>query len=256
VSSNRRPSLVDQVREGLLDDLIAGRLVPGDKLPNENELADRFAVSRATVREAVGGLLEAGYLARRHGSGTYVTSAPRSRHALDTTVSYTAMIRDAGYEPGVTVLNKGVRAPNEGERELLGLPAGETVVEIERVRLADRRPVIYSLDRVPLALANDVESDALNNSLYLMLGSIGHPVARASARLLPVLADERLGRLLEIEVGAPLLHIDQIDYDERGRAVMLSFEWHVPEVFEMVVNRRSSPLARRAERALAEAVQP
>jgi GntR family transcriptional regulator len=166
------------------------------------------------------------------------------------------MIRDAGYEPGVTVLNRGVRAPDEGERELLGLPAGESVVEIERVRLADRRPVIYSLDRVPVALVNDVESEALNNSLYLMLGSIGHPVARASARLLPVLTDERLARLLEIEVGAPLLHIDQIDYDERGRAVMLSFEWHVPEVFEMVVNRRSSPLARRAERALAEAVQP
>ena len=63
------------------------------------------------MREAVGGLLEAGYLSRRHGSGTYVTSAPRSRHALDTTVSYTAMIRDAGYEPGETVLNKGVRTP-------------------------------------------------------------------------------------------------------------------------------------------------
>ena len=39
---------------------------------------------------------------------------------------------------------------------------------------------------------------------------------------MPVLADERLARLLEIEQGAPLLHIDQIDYDERGRAVMLS----------------------------------
>jgi len=154
------------------------------------------------------------------------------------------------------VLNKGVRPPSESERELLDLPEGEAVVEIERVRLADRRPVIYSLDRIPLALVNDVESDALANSLYLMLGSIGHPVARASARLLPVLADERLARLLEIDRGAPLLHIDQIDYDERGRAVMLSFEWHVAEVFEMVVNRRSSPLARRAERALAEAVRP
>ena len=51
MSGNRRPSLVDQVREGLLDDLMAGRLERGAKLPNENELADRFSVSRATVRE-------------------------------------------------------------------------------------------------------------------------------------------------------------------------------------------------------------
>src|SRR3954462_3623780 len=147
----RRVSLVDQVRQGLLQDLLGGTLEPGEKLPNEDKLAERFAVSRATVREAVLGLLEAGYLIRRHGSGTYVTSAPRSRHALDATVSYTAMIRDAGHEPGETVIRKGVRPPTETERELLDLPEGETVVEIERVRLADRRPVIYSRDRIPLA---------------------------------------------------------------------------------------------------------
>src|ERR1700710_3098071 len=105
----KRPSLVDQVRQGLLDDLLAGKLERGAKLPNENELADRFAVSRATVREAVLGLLEAGYLSRRHGSGTYVTDRPRSRHALETTVSYTAMIREAGQEPGEIVVSKGVR---------------------------------------------------------------------------------------------------------------------------------------------------
>jgi len=67
----RRVSLVDQVRQGLLDDLLAGTLEPGEKLPNEDKLAERFAVSRATVREAVLGLLEAGYLIRRHGSGTW-----------------------------------------------------------------------------------------------------------------------------------------------------------------------------------------
>ena len=44
VNRRKRPSLAEQVREGLLDDLIAGKLKPGDKLPNENELADRFDI--------------------------------------------------------------------------------------------------------------------------------------------------------------------------------------------------------------------
>src|SRR5215218_11212243 len=105
----RRPSLVEQVRQGLLEDLMAGKLSTGDKLPNEDRIAERFGVSGATVREAVLGLLEAGYLTRRHGSGTYVTKAPRSRHALDSTVSYTAMIREAGHEPGISVLSKVAR---------------------------------------------------------------------------------------------------------------------------------------------------
>jgi len=240
MTATRRPSLVDQVRQGLLDDLVTGNLAPGAKLPNENEIADRFGVSRATVREAVLGLLEAGYLARRHGSGTYVTKAPRSRHALDSTVSYTAMIREAGHEPGVSVISKAARAPTEPERQLLDLAVGETVLELERVRLADRRPVIYSRDRIPSALLEGLADEALDSSLYAALDTAGHAVRRASAELIPTLAGAKLARLLEVKRGAPLLHIDQVDYDERGRAVMLSLEWHVADAFEMIVNRRAS----------------
>ena len=241
MTSVRRTSLVEQVRQGLLEDLVGGKLVTGDKLPNEDRLAERFSVSRATVREAVLGLLEAGYLTRRHGSGTYVTKVPRSRHALDTTVSYTAMIRDAGHTPGETVIAKAVRAPTEHECEVLGLDADDRVHEVERVRLADDRPVIYSRDRIPAALLNGISEDALDSSLYVILASAGHPVFRASAELLPTLADERLSELLEVECGTPLLHIDQVDYDARGRAVMLSLEWHVADAFELIVNRRASP---------------
>ena len=236
----RRVSLVDQVRQGLLEDLLAGTLEPGEKLPNEDKLAERFAVSRATVREAVLGLLEAGYLIRRHGSGTYVTSTPRSRHALDATVSYTAMIRDAGHEPGETVIRKGVRAATELEHTLLGLDDGESVMELERVRLADRRPVIYSRDRIRASLLEGVADEALDSSLYEILNEAGHAVVRARAELIPTLADAKLSRLLEVTRGAPLLHIDQIDYDARGRAVMLSQEWHVADAFELIVNRRIS----------------
>jgi len=134
MTATRRPSLVEQVRQGLLEDLISGKLSPGTKLPNENDIADRFGVSRATVREAVLGLMEAGWLARRHGSGTYVAEPKIARHALDSTVSYTEMIREAGHEPSVTVLNKVTRDATADERKLL---EADTVVELERVRFAD-----------------------------------------------------------------------------------------------------------------------
>ena len=240
MSARKRPSLVEQVREGLLEDLMNGELEQGAKLPNENELAERFTVSRATIREAVLGLMDAGYLVRRHGSGTYVTSSPRARHALETTVSYTAMIREAGYRPGETVLGKVVRAPTDAERTQLAIGEDESLVEVERVRKAGRRPVIYSRDQIPESLLGEYSTGALDSSLYVILESVGHPVARASAQLIPTLADARLARLLAVKRGAPLLHIDQVDYDARGRAVMLSHEWHVADAFEMIVNRRSS----------------
>jgi len=237
MSATRRPSLVDQVRQGLLEDLVSGKLQPGAKLPNENEIGERFGVSRATVREAVLGLMEAGYLARRHGSGTYVTKIPRSRHALDSTVSYTAMIKEAGHEPGVMVLSRRIREATDDEAEALDVEG--PLLELERVRLADHRPVIYSLDRIPAALVADTPDEALFRSLYALLATGGHEVRRATAELLPVLADDKLAKALDVAVGAPLLHIDQIDYDTRGRAVMLSLEWHVADAFELIVNRRA-----------------
>jgi GntR family transcriptional regulator len=241
MSPRKRPSLVEQVRESLLGDLMSGNLEPGAKLANENELAERFDVSRSTIREAVGGLMDAGYLVRRHGSGTYVTSSPRTRHPLDTTVSYTAMIRASGRTPAETVVSKTVRAPAPDERELLGLTVAESVVDVERVRLADRRPVIYSRDRIPAGLLGEYTEESLDGSLYAILARTGHPVASATAQLIPTIANARLARLLIVKRGTPLLHIDQVDFDDRGRAVMLSHEWHVADAFDLVVNRRASP---------------
>jgi GntR family transcriptional regulator len=241
MSMRKRPSLVAQVREALLADVTTGKLEPGTKLANENELADRFNVSRSTIREAVGGLMDAGYLARRHGSGTYVTSSPRTRHPLEMTVSYTAMIRASGCTPTETILSKLLRPPAAAERDLLGLPDSEPLIAVERVRFADQRPVIYSRDQIPLALLGAYSDDTLDSSLYATLARAGHPVASATARLAPTTATAKLAKLLVVRRGTPLLHIDQVDYDARGRPVMLSQEWHVPDAFDVVVNRRASP---------------
>jgi GntR family transcriptional regulator len=243
MESRKRPSLVEQVRQRLLQDLATGKLTPGTKLANETELAQRFGVSRATIREAVRGLMDAGYLARRHGSGTFVTASPRTRHPLETTVSYTGMIRAAGHKPRESVMSRGKRTPAEAERDLLGLDATELVIEVERIRFADQRPVIYSRDRIPASLlGRDVDHD-LGRSLYALLASAGHPVASASAQLIPALASTRLAKLLGVRRGTPLLHIDQVDYDPRGQAIMLSDEWHVADAFELIVNRRASSTA-------------
>jgi GntR family transcriptional regulator len=99
--------------------------------------------------------------------------------------------------------------------------------------------VIYSRERIPSALLGELAEQTLDCSLHVILQRSGHAVARASAQLIPSLADAKLARLLAVKRGTPLLHVDQVDYDERGRAVMLSREWHVADAFELIVNRRA-----------------
>jgi len=64
---------------GQLSDLITrGQLKPGDQLPSERELSQRFQVSRASVREAIRALESMGLVASRQGEGTYVVAGPES----------------------------------------------------------------------------------------------------------------------------------------------------------------------------------
>lgn len=234
-----RTTRQEDVRRAVLAEILDGSLAPGSKLPNEDALAERFGVSRATVREALRSLLTANYLTRRHGHGTFVSYTPVSRHALDTTVSYTAMIRQAGFEPTEQMLSKVLREATEEEVERLGIGSTASVVAVERVRLADGRPVIASLDRIPVALLPGDALDHLDASLYVMLEWAGAQVRFATARLVPVLATTRLAKLLDVSRNSPLLHIEQVDVAADGQPVMFSSEWHVPDAFELVVNRRA-----------------
>ena len=238
--AGRRPTLVDQVREELTELISSGTYEAGDRLPNEQEMSDRFGASRATVREAYRGLIDAGYLSRRHGTGTFVNRVPQ-RHALDLNLSYTAMIQAAGFTPSIKVISQRVEEASEDDCGRLRLAHGDEIVVVERVRLADDRPVVYSVDRVPLIIVPDKVRGDLGPSLFEMLEDANRGARAGRARLLPVLAGPRESDLLNVACGAPLLYFDEVDFDEDGAPVMASFEWHTSDVFEMWLNRRSQP---------------
>lgn len=69
-----RVSLVDSVGTQLREEITAGRWAVGTRIPSEAELVEQLGVSRASVREAVRGLVQAGLLVTRQGDGTYVTA--------------------------------------------------------------------------------------------------------------------------------------------------------------------------------------
>ena len=233
-----RGSRVEKVRQGLLQDLVGGVLRVGSKLVNEESLAARFNVSRLTVREAVAALVTAGYLERRHGSGTYVVGLLGPRHALNVTLSYTHMIAEAGMKPGLQVLSIESSPANSDETSELKLESREQVRRLERLRTADGHAVIYSVDTLPERYLSRVTDKRFSRSLYDLLTRIGHQVVSANAVLVPVTANKRLSSLLGVKVGSALQHIREVDYTKEGNPVLRSMEWHVPGVFELSVNRR------------------
>ncbi len=70
-----------QLKEEILSWIAGGRYRPGDKLPSENELAEQFSLSRQTVRQSIGELVQEGWLAREQGKGTFVSRQSGERRS-------------------------------------------------------------------------------------------------------------------------------------------------------------------------------
>jgi GntR family transcriptional regulator len=149
------------------------------------------------------------------------------------------MIVAAGAQPGIKVLAVKVTDPEEAVSERLSMQTGAEVLRVKRVRTADGRPIVYSVDHIPWELFSDTDIHALDPSLHTVLADHGCEVRRATARLVPVVASARLAKMLDVPRGTPLQHFDQTDFDGSGRAVMVSWEWHTSDVFELRVNRRA-----------------
>lgn len=239
VLTRTRPLLSDVVRSELRRAIIGGEFPPGAKLPNEESLRDRFSVSRITLREAVRGLIEDGYVVRRQGSGTYVTHGPALRNSLDTNFSYTEYLESTGIRTSKKILGARLVMADEDTANDLGVAPSTQLVEVRRVRTADKKPAIYSIDSLPMDIVNlSTDRELFKGSLYRLLAERGHTVDHARTVLHPVIADAEVAKSLEIAVGTPLQHLRQVDFDMKGRPVMRSLEWHVPSVIELRVYRR------------------
>ena len=233
VVRRNRVTLTQSCAEALEEAIEAGTYRPGSRLPSEAELAEQLAVSRPTLRESLRLLEERGMIMRRHGRGTFVRERPIQKE-LNRNFGITGMIRAAGYQPSVRGgMVTGVAADAEVAKRL-AINVGDPVWHVERVRMADDRPVVFSIDTVPGPLLSQDDLDDVvsgdEQSLYSLLHRLREIIIyRGEAELIPCRASSELRERLEAKAGAPLLCIKQVDFDQRGRAVLYSVEYHVAD---------------------------
>ncbi len=122
----------------LLKEEIASFLKPGECLPSENDLAERFGVNRHTIRRAVEDLIDSGLLERRHGKGTFVLDGPAD-YVLGSGTRFTEAFETLGKTASNRIIRKLIIPARGGVAARLRLAEDEQVVWIETLRLADDR---------------------------------------------------------------------------------------------------------------------
>jgi len=212
--------LYRQIQADLRERIRSGELVPGSRLETEQDLMARYEVSRATVRQALGGLVADGLVEIRRGLGTYVRRAAME-HRLGGFYSYSREIERHGMRPGTRV--RGLRVEEAGPRvaAALELEAGEPVVALARIRLADDEALVTETSYLPAARFPGLEDiDFSQRSLYQTLTSrYDVRPSRARESFEPVLLSAEEAAQLRVEPGGPALRVERTTYDADGNVI-------------------------------------
>ena len=211
--------LYRKITQLIVQDMQAGVWKPGEMIPSEFELADRFGVSQGTVRKAIDDLAAENLLTRRQGKGTFVAT-----HAEQTTrYRFLRLAADdgSGRDLQRRLLHcRRMRAGADIARPL-ELKSGDPVVFVRRLLLAESRPVVLDDIWLPGRLFKDLTADRLaayEGPMYALFeAAFGVQMIRAEEKIRAVAATPESAALLQVTTGSPLLSVERrsLTYGER-----------------------------------------
>lgn len=203
---------IERYLRGLVDEA-----KPGDPLPSEAELCERFSVSRMTVRQALQELTNDGLVDRRRGQGTFVSQRPVHRRP-GVFLSFSEEMARRGAMATSRLLDASVTHARPVESVDLSLGDAADVVRVVRVRLADGTPVALEDAALLPELAGVLDEDLATGSLHDALQRRGVVATRAVGTITARMARASETDLLDLPPQAALLVELRILFDQRGRA--------------------------------------
>jgi GntR family transcriptional regulator len=205
-------------------------------LPSQDQLCERFGVSRATVREAIRVLEQGGLLTSRQGAGTVINHGPVDA-GLEELLSTSELIGSGGFAPGTSFVDVRRTVASSGSYPVF---AGRPVFLVDRVRTADGVPFVSSLDVVADSGYDEDElrSATGEGSLLAWLEQHGVRVEYAKTAISATAAERTLAERLDVAQGTPLVFTEEIGYGRDDLPLYYSQDFYRCDLTQFHVVRR------------------
>lgn len=236
--------LYKEVKIRITGSLVAGEWKPGDAIPSEARLAERFDVSIGTIRKAIDELVADKILVRQQGRGTFIAT-----HTEDRTLFYFFHIvgKDGSRElPVSEMLSFRRRKAGAGAQRRLNVARGAQVFRIHNVLRLSGRAVIFDELVLPAGLFPDLTDEVFagrEGTIYgLYQARYGINVIRISERLSAARPPVRVASVLRVRPATPVLVIKRVAYSFNDVPVELRTSWVNTERHEYLSDLwKSSP---------------
>ncbi len=231
-----RSALWTAIRDTLVRDIGEGHYPPGQRLPTEVQLAERFGVNRHTVRRAIADMAEQNIVHSRRGAGVFVRHVP-TPYRIGRRTRFRQNLSAAGRVAERRVLSLETRGANAQEAKALGLTKGAAVHVYEGVSLSDGAPLALFCSVFPAEAFPDLLAHLTNQgSVTAALALQGVPdYTRKSTEITAKAASKTHSALLELPAGDPVLRAAGINVDASGRPVEFGRTWFAADRVTLIM---------------------
>lgn len=223
IDKNNGIPVYKQIETILWTDINRGTLSAGTKLPSEEELAQRFGVSRGTVRQTLSELATKGIIKRIHGAGTFVCE-PKKEYRIedDHFISFLEGMESGGVPVETIVQATEVVKATGSLAEVFAqnLP----LFKVYRTRISEDRTVMLLNDFIPMDIFSDVDSLYKKETcIYDFIEkTYAIPVSKVKRIFQAIPASKSVAKELDIKAGTPIFHVIQQALDSFGRSIVYS----------------------------------
>ncbi|MDQ0219879.1 GntR family transcriptional regulator [Peribacillus cavernae] len=209
-----------QLQEQIKNMIEKGELKPGDTISSERQYAEKFKISRMTIRQALTKLVDEGYLYRVKGKGTFVAER-KIEQPLQGLTSFTEDMKSRGMKPGSKPLSFEVIPASSSIANHLAIQEYGPVYEIKRIRLADDVPMALETTYISANLIKGLtEEIMINQSLYEYIEDHSRvKIDQAEQIIESSIADQMESQYLKIKKGLPVMLIQRKSFSEDGTPI-------------------------------------
>ena len=226
-----------RVARSLEDEIRSGDLSPGQKLPVEPELAERFGVGRHTLRRAIADLADRGLLSVRQGSGMYVKD-DAIHYVLGHKTRFTEIVSHQNRSPNGSVVSAGEVEANDHISLHLNVAVGTPCVLLETMQRVDGEAMSVVSHFFPATrFRGIVEAYRETGSISLALERFdAADYVRLSTTITAAMPNVRDARLLDLPRNMPIILHEAINVDRNGTPIEYGFGRSNPLRMRFVVN--------------------
>lgn len=210
----------------LLDEIQSGEIKPNEAIPTEQELKDKYGISRTTIRKAISELTHANILESRHAKGIYVKKENPEEISTGFLTSFTEEFINRGDDPTSRIEDFSIIIADEYLAKKLEIPIGADVFIIKRLRLLNGIPRTISYAYVPKIVApnlrkEDFATKGIEQSLYYIIQNLhGVEINSALEEISAILLTDEEATLLRRQSNSPNVVRYRQVFDPNGSVIL------------------------------------